>query len=68
MKTNNQLSEMELAQREVVEAKRELERVTILFNLADDLHFEIANQELTIAKMKYDNCWKKFQLLFAIKN
>ena len=56
-------SEKEMALMEAMEAREELKRVRELFNWAIDEYFEIANMELTIAKLKYEVSMKKVLML-----
>lgn len=50
---------------EAIEARNELSRVRKLFDFAED--FEIANMQLTIAEMKYNEVLKKAKK-FGIRN
>ena len=56
-------SEKEIALKEMLEAREELKRVQDLFGWANDEYFEIANMELTIAKLKYEVATKKVHML-----
>ena len=56
-------SEKENALMEMLEARNEYERVQTLFGWATDEYFEIANMELTIAKLKYEVSVKKVLML-----
>lgn len=56
-------SEKEMALKEMLEAREELKRVQDLFEWATDEYFEIANMELTIAKLKYEVSIKKVHML-----
>ena len=60
-----EFSETEIALQEMIEAKAELARTEQMFNYANDDYFEIANTELTIAKLKYDVAFKKLKMLCA---
>ena len=60
-----EFSETEIALQEMIEAKAELARTEQMFNYANDDYFEIANTELTIAKLKYDVTFKKLKMLCA---
>ena len=64
-KKKEQFSEVEIALEEMIAARNELTRVETLFNYANDDYFEIANTELTIAKLKYDVAFKKLKMLCA---
>lgn len=48
---------------EIFKAKEALRHAQINFNNAEPKYFEIANQELTIAQMKYDVLFKKMKTL-----
>ncbi len=62
-KKKEQFSEVEIALEEMIAARNELTRVETLFNYVNDDYFEIANTELTIAKLKYDVAFKKLKML-----
>lgn len=64
-KKKEQFSEVEIALEEMIAARNELTRVETLFNYVNDDYFEIANTELTIAKLKYDVAFKKLKMLCA---
>ena len=63
MKTQKAPNEKEIALMQMVEARDEYERALDMFNYAIDEYFDIANMELTIAKLRYDICVKKVRLL-----
>lgn len=63
MKTQKGPNEKEIALMQMVEARDEYERALDMFNYAIDEYFDIANMELTIAKLRYDVCVKKVRLL-----
>ena len=63
MKTQKAPNENEIALMQMVEARDEYERALDMFNYAIDEYFDIANMELTIAKLRYDVCVKKVRLL-----
>lgn len=63
MKTQKAPNEKEIALMQMVEARDEYERALDMFNYAIDEYFDIANMELTIAKLRYDVCVKKVRLL-----
>ena len=56
-------SEKEAAMRDMLEARAELIRAEDMFGWAIDEYFEIANTELTIAKLKYEVSMKKLFML-----
>lgn len=56
-------SEKEMAMMDFLEARAELERAEDMFGWANDEYFEIANMELTIAKLKYEVTFKKMMML-----
>ena len=56
-------SEKEMAMMDMLEARAELHRVEDMFGWANDEYFEIANMELTIAKLKYEVAIKKLMML-----
>ena len=56
-------SEKEMAMMDFLEARAELERAEDMFGWANDEYFEIANMELTIAKLKYEVAFKKMMML-----
>ena len=53
---------------EVIEARLELQRAEQMFDFAENDYFDIANTELTIAKMKYDCTVQKMKKLDSAKN
>ena len=55
------LTEQEIALRDLIEAKEEVQRAEIAFNEAEEEYFEIANAELTVAYLKWDLCVKKMK-------
>lgn len=55
--------EKENALQELLKAKAELERVKTLFNFATDDYFEIANNELIMAEMRYNVSFMKLRKL-----
>ena len=57
------LSEKEMAMMDMLEARAELQRAEDMFGWANDEYFEIANMELTIAKLKYEVSIKKVLML-----
>lgn len=63
MKTQKGPNEKEIALMQMVEARDEYERALDMFNYVIDEYFDIANMELTIAKLRYDVCVKKVRLL-----
>ena len=56
-------SEKEMAMMDMLEARAELQRAEDMFGWANDEYFEIANMELTIAKLKYEVSVKKVLML-----
>ena len=56
-------SEKEVAMMDFLDARAELERAEDMFGWANDEYFEIANMELTIAKLKYEVAFKKMMML-----
>ena len=56
-------SEKEAAMMDMLEARAELQRAEDMFGWANDEYFEIANMELTIAKLKYEVAIKKLLML-----
>ena len=56
-------SEKEMAMMDMLEARAELQRAEDMFGWANDEYFEIANMELTIAKLKYEVAIKKLLML-----
>ena len=56
-------SEKEMAMMDMLEARAELQRAEDMFGWANDEYFEIANMELTIAKLKYEVSIKKVLML-----
>jgi uncharacterized protein YhdP len=52
-----------MAMMDMLEARAELQRVEDMFGWANDDYFEIANMELTIAKLKYEVAIKKLMML-----
>ena len=60
-----EFSETEIALQEMVEAKAELARTEQMFNYANNEYFEIANDKLTIAQLRYDIAFKKLKMLCA---
>lgn len=58
-----EFSETEIALQEMIEAKAELVRAEQMFNYANNEYFEIANDELTIAQLRYEVCFKKLKKL-----
>ena len=56
-------SEKEMAMMDMLEARAELQRAEDMFGWANDEYFEIANMELTIAKLKYEVAIKKLRML-----
>ena len=62
-KTQKVPNEKEIALMQMVEARDEYERAMGIFNFAVEEYFEIANMELTIAKLRYEVCVKKVRLL-----
>ena len=56
-------SEKEAAMMDFLDARAELERAEDMFGWANDEYFEIANMELTIAKLKYEVAFKKMMML-----
>ena len=56
-------SEKEVAMMDFLDARVELERAEDMFGWANDEYFEIANMELTIAKLKYEVAFKKMMML-----
>ena len=56
-------SEKEMALADMLQARAEYERVCDMFGWANDEYFEIANMELTIAKLKYEVSVKKVLML-----
>ena len=55
-------SEKEVAMMDFLDARAELERAEDMFGWANDEYFEIANMELTIAKLKYEVAFKKMMM------
>lgn len=60
-----EFSETEIALQEMIEAKAELARTEQMFNYANNEYFEIANDELAIAQLRYDVAFKKLKMLRA---
>ena len=58
-------SEKEMAMMDMLEARAELQRAEDMFGWVNDEYFEIANMELTIAKLKYEVAIKKLLMLFC---
>ena len=56
-------SEKEAAMMNMLEARAELKRAEDMFGWATDEYFEIANTELTIAKLKHEVAFKKMMML-----
>ena len=56
-------SEKEMALTDMLQARAEYERACDMFGWANDEYFEIANMELTIAKLKYEVSVKKVLML-----
>lgn len=56
-------SEKEMALMDMLEARDEYERAQDMFGWANDEYFEIANMELTIAKLRYEVSVKKVLML-----
>ena len=56
-------TEKDIALMDMLDAREEYERVLDLFGWANDEYFEIANMELTIAKLKYEVSVKKVLML-----
>ena len=56
-------SEKEMAMMDMLEARAELQRAEDMFGWANDEYFEIANMELTIAKLKFEVAIKKLLML-----
>ena len=56
-------SEKEMAMMDMLEARAELQRAEDMFGWANDEYFEIANMELTIAKLKFEVAVKKLLML-----
>ena len=56
-------SEKEVAMMDFLDARAELERAEDMFGWVNDEYFEIANMELTIAKLKYEVAFKKMMML-----
>jgi hypothetical protein len=53
----------DMALQELVDARTELQRIEQMFNFAEDAYFEIANMELTIAKMRYKLAVSKLRMI-----
>lgn len=62
-KKKNEFSEKDIALRDMLAAREELARAEQMFDYANDDYFEIANTDLTIAQLKYDNAIKKLKKL-----
>lgn len=56
-------SEKEMAMMEFLNAQAELQRAEDMFGWANEEYFEIANMELTIAKLKHEVAFKKMMML-----
>ena len=56
-------SEKEMAMMDMLEARAALQRAEDMFGWANEEYFEIANMELTIAKLKYEVAIKKLLML-----
>ena len=56
-------SEKEMAMMDMLEARAELQRAEDMFGWVNDEYFEIANMELTIAKLKFEVAVKKLLML-----
>ena len=56
-------SEKEMALSDMLQARADYERACDMFGWANDEYFEIANMELTIAKLKYEVSVKKVLML-----
>ncbi|MBQ1271703.1 MAG: hypothetical protein IIY11_08620 [Clostridia bacterium] len=65
MKKNRVPTEKELAVLDMLDAKEQLTDAHNRFNWASEAYFEVANSELTIAKMRYDNAITKVRMLCA---
>ena len=55
------LTEQEVALKDMIDARVELQRIQTLFNYVEPDYFEIANMELTIAQMRYEVSMKKLK-------
>lgn len=56
-------TEKEMALMDMLEARDEYERAQTMFGWANEEYFEIANMELTIAKLRYEVSVKKVLML-----
>ena len=63
MKKQKVYSEKEMAMKEFLDAQAELQRAEDMFGWANEEYFEIANMELTIAKLKHEVTFKKMMML-----
>ena len=57
---------LEIARAEFEEATRRLHRAEAMFDLADADSFEVANSELTTARLQVENCLRKVKLMSAV--
>lgn len=55
--------ELAQARLEMEKAKQDYDDALVNFNFADDEHFEVANTELTLTKLRFDSAYNNFMRL-----